>query len=254
MRPEPVSEAEIHAYLDGELDLHRRLAVETHLAADPVSAQRFMEDLRLRTALRLIGGAGEDEPPAAMREAAARLSARLGAPQPRRLRHLFTTRIVQGLAAAALLAIVLMPVRDATAHTPDYIGDAVEAYHTGMLRATMVSQVETPKFDANEVRRRAHIRLPRLPAHWTVTDAQIFPSKKGPALQLMVRTPDEQQLSIFAVRAQTDAPDEPVAVRHEGMSVAYWREGDMSYALTGGDAPDAIDGVAENLAEEPSEN
>ena len=45
--------------------------------------------------------------------------------------------------------------------------------------------------------------------------------------------------------APADAPAEPTAVRHEGTSVAYWREGEMAYAVTGGGAPEAIDGVAE---------
>lgn len=252
MHPETVSEAEVQAYLDGELDLRRRLAVEDHLAADPAAAQRFLEDLRLRTALRLLAEE-TSEPPPAMRQAAARLAERLGEAPARRLRHLFTTRVVQGLAAAALLAIVLLPARDVLAGTPDYVGDAIEAYHTGLLREAMVSQIEAPRFDAKEVQRQAHIRLPRLPAHWTVTDAQIFPSQRGPALQLMVRTADDQKLSIFAVRAESDAPDEPTAVRHEGASVAYWREGDMSYAVTGGETTEAIDGVAQDLAEDADE-
>ncbi|ATE66591.1 anti-sigma factor family protein [Rhizorhabdus dicambivorans] len=252
MHPEPVTEAEIQAYLDGELDLRRRFAVEDHLAHDAEAARRFMGDLRLRTSLRLLAE-GMDEPPAAMREAAARLAGRLGEGQGRRLRHLFSTRIVQGLAAAALLAIVLMPARDVMAKPPEYIGDAVEAYHTGLLREAMASQVETPRFDAGEVQRQTQIRLPRLPARWTVTDAQIFPSQSGPALQLMVRTPEDQKLSIFAIRADSDAPEEPAAVRHDGASVAYWREGDMSYAVTGGQEPEQIDNAAEDLAEEPGE-
>lgn len=253
MHPENISDAEIQAYLDGELDLRRRLAVEEHLANDAAAAQNFLDDLRLRTMLRLLADE-MDDPPAAMRDAAARLATRLADAPPRRLRRLFTTRIVQGLAAAAMLLIVLLPARDVAASPPGYVGEAVEAYHTGLLRASMISQVETPRFDAKEVQRQAHIRLPRLPAHWTVTDAQIFPSQQGPALQLMVRTADDQKLSIFAVRAESDAPGEPTAIRHEGASVAYWREGDMSYAVTGGQTTETIDGVAEDLAEEPAES
>jgi anti-sigma factor RsiW len=255
MHPELITEAEIQAYLDDELDLQRRLAVEEHLAGNADAAQLVMEHLRLRTALRLLAG-DLDEPPAAMREAAARLSARLGEGHPRGLRHLFATRLVSGLAAAALLAVIVLPSRDVVASPPSYVGDAVKAYRTGLLRAAMVSQVETPRFnekDAQEVRRQTRIRLPRLPAQWTVTDAQLFPSPEGPALQIMVRTPDAQNLSIFAVRAESSAPDQPMTVRHDGASVSYWREGDMSYAITGGEAPEALDTVAENLADVPTE-
>jgi len=250
MHPETIAEAEIQAYLDGELELGRRLAVESHLASDPVAAQQFMEELRIRTSLRLLA-AEMEEPSAAMVAAATRLTARLSEGPARGLRHLWGGRIMQGLVAAALVAIVVLPVRDVMASPPDYIGDAVEAYRTGLLREAMASQVETPLIDTGEVRRNTRIRVPKLPEKWVVTDAQIFPSKDGPALQIMVRTPTDQKLSIFAVRADSEAPDEPTVVRHGGTSVAYWREGDMSYALTGGEEPDALDLAAEDLADEP---
>ncbi|MBO9377869.1 anti-sigma factor [Sphingomonas histidinilytica] len=249
MHPEPVTEAEIQAYLDGELDLGRRLEVESHLAADAEAAHIFMEDLRLRTSLRLLATDLADAPPE-MLSAAARLSARLGDGPARSFRKLWGGRMMQGLAAAALLMIVVLPGRDVQARPPAYVGDAVAAYRTGLLREAMASQIETPRFDAGEVQRSTRIRVPRLPAQWVVTDAQIFPSKEGPALQLMVRTPNAKKLSLFAVRAQSDAPVAPTAVRHEGASVAYWREGEMSYAITGPEAPEAIDTVAETFVDD----
>lgn len=78
------------------------------------------------------------------------------------------------------------------------------------------------------------------------------PSDEGPALQIMVRTSDLKEVSIFAVRARSSAPLSPVAVRLGQDSVAYWRNQDMSYALTGADAPEAIDLAAEDLADERS--
>ena len=249
MRPETVTESEIHAYLDGELDLNRRLAVERHLSEDPAAASLFMAEQQMRTALRLISEEAGD-PPAPMREAAARLTARLATRQPRGLRLIFGAPVGRSLAAAAMLALIAIPARNVMASRPDYVASAVEAYHTGLLRAAMVSQVETPRFDAGEIRRSTKIRIPRLPAKWIVTDAQIFPSADGPALQLMIRTPDAEQLSVFAVRTPSDAPEQPTATRHDGASVAYWREGDMSYALTGSGKPEDLDMVAENIAAE----
>jgi anti-sigma factor RsiW len=249
MHPEPVTETEIQAYLDGELDLRRRFEVESHLASDPEAAHVFIEDLRLRTSLRLLAAELEDAPPEMM-TAAARLSSRLGEGSARSFRNLWGGRLTQGLAAAALIMIVVLPGRDVKASPPAYVGDAVAAYRTGLLREAMVSQIEAPRFDAGEVQRSTRIHVPRLPAKWVVTDAQIFPSKEGPALQLMIRTPDARKLSIFAVHAPSDAPAEPTAVRHEGASVAYWREGEMSYAITGPEAPEAMDTMAENFADD----
>jgi len=47
------TEAEIQAYIDGELDLPRRIEVEACLEANPALAAQVMADLRLRDALRL---------------------------------------------------------------------------------------------------------------------------------------------------------------------------------------------------------
>lgn len=251
MHPETITEAEIHAYLDGELELSRRYAVEDHLAQHPADAARFMADLRLRTALRMLDDETGDAPPA-MRAAAARLAARLNEPPLRRFRRFFGGQTLRALAAAAMLMLILIPARNVLASPSDFVGDAVDAYRTGLLRAHMASQIESPHFDAKEVQRTTHIRLPKLPPRWVVTDAQIFPSEDGPALQLMVSTPSADRMSIFAVRADTDSPEEPATVRHEGTSVAYWREGDMSYALTGTDAPEAVDSVADGIAADPS--
>ncbi|KKC24714.1 anti-sigma factor family protein [Sphingomonas sp. SRS2] len=251
MRPETITEAEIHAYLDGELELSRRYAVENHLAGHPADAARFMADLRLRTSLRMIANEA-GEPPHSMVEAAARLGTRLNERPAWGFRMFRSGPVMRSLAAAAMLVLILIPARNVLASPPDFIGDAVDAYRTGLLRARMASQIESPHFDAREVQRTTHIRLPRLPARWVVTDAQIFPSEKGPALQLMVSTPTDEKMSIFAVRASTDSPEEPTTVRHEGTSVAYWREGDMSYALTGDEAPEAVDSVADDIAADQS--
>ncbi len=252
MRRDSITEAELHAYLDGELDIAQRLAVETYLASEPAAAQRFMEELRLRTTLLLLTGAG-DEPPAAMREASARLAVRLSDEVARNPRRWMGRRIMQGLAAAALVGVVVLPGRDVMASRPSYVADAVDAYHTGLLRAKMDSQIEAPRFDAAEIQRSTSIRVPRLPTKWVVTDAQIFPSEEGPALQLMIRTPSDRKLSIFAIHAPSDAPAEPTTVRHDGASVAYWREGEMSYAVTGGEAPEALDLVAEDIASDQAD-
>ncbi len=62
------------------------------------------------------------------------------------------------------------------------------------------------------------------------------------------RIDEGQTLSIFALRQKSDAPERPDAVREGPQSVAYWRRGDMSYALTGEADPHAIDKTAEALA------
>jgi anti-sigma factor RsiW len=248
MPVEHVTERDIEAYFDGSLELEHRLAVETFLARHPDAAARLFGSLSTDTALRLLSHRPSDSD-APFGETAAALSRRLSKRSPRR-RRFPSLR----LAAAAIAVFVVsvaglgLTLSSAEAQPPDYVGDAVMSYRTGLLRAAMESQVETPRLDAEEIRRSIKIRVPHLPGGWTITDVQIFPSDLGPALQIMVRTGQGRDISIFAVHDRSAAPKIPVAIRHGEASVAYWRKGDVSYALTGVEAPEALDLVAEDLA------
>ena len=208
-----------------------------------------MADLSRRTALRMgqprLGGSVHIE------TAAQSLNAALA-----RRRHSFaafgmrTRWIGAAVATAAMLtAIVFLPSGPvAQAKPPLYVADAVEAFQTGLLRADMPSQIETAKFDPRDVQRFTRIRVPQLPRGWRITDAQLFPSDEGPALQIMIRTAANKTVSIFAVRSAAKAPSIPVTVSQGDAAVAYWRTGDIAYALTGVEAPAALDVAAEDLA------
>lgn len=253
MPVEPVHDVEIDAYLDGELEPERRLAVEDHLARCPHAALRMLADMRARTALRLAYAA-PDEPSDALVTAANQLSSRLtGAGRGRAsiVRFFSPGRIgSMGALAAAFCAFLLVgsPI-GVSASAPGYVSEAVTSFRTGLLREAMVSQRESSVFDAGDVMRSTQIRVPALPDGWHVTDVQIFPSADGPALQIMARTDAGSRVSIFAVRNAAAAPARPVVVRQGEASVAYWRHGDIAYALTGMDTPEAMDVAAEDLAD-----
>jgi len=50
---DPVTEADLQAYVEGQLPVARRIEVEAHLCHDRADALRVMEDLRVRDELRL---------------------------------------------------------------------------------------------------------------------------------------------------------------------------------------------------------
>ena len=54
---DPITEADLLAYVDDQLDPARRIEVEEHLAHDPEAAARVMADLKDRDTLRLIHAA-----------------------------------------------------------------------------------------------------------------------------------------------------------------------------------------------------
>ncbi|TWA85653.1 anti-sigma factor RsiW [Azospirillum brasilense] len=91
---EPISDIDLNAYVDGELDAQRRIEVEAYLEANPEEAARVMHDMRVRDEIRLFiaGPAVEKaepemaapEPVASPAPAAAQPAVGAGAPLPRR--------------------------------------------------------------------------------------------------------------------------------------------------------------------------
>lgn len=236
MSDEP-SELDLHAYVDDQLASGQRFALEAYLSENPALAARVMKELSTRTALRLLADETSPAPEAMLRHADM-----IAAGQPRSFWRK-AMPIGGGMALAAALSTFLLTIDD----PPDYVDMAVASHRVAMIRANMASQAETPVLDHNEILSRAHIHLPALPANWRVTDVQLFPTSSGPALTVAVMTTDGRALSLFALRQRSDAPEIPDAVREGSESVAYWRRGDMSYALTGEDEPRMLDEVAEGL-------
>lgn len=247
MHPEPISDIDIEAYVDDQLDLARKIAVERHLADNPRMAARVMDDMRARSALRYLGMA-ERALPETMRASVERLSRRLD--RGMRARRLGVAALFGGSATAGAVAMfLLMPSPAPMNETPAYVTDAVMAHKTALIRASMVSQPESQIFDAEEIRRVTKIRVPVLPDGWRMTDVQIFPSDAGPALQLMIRTPKGNKISVFAVHNLSNAPPSPTIIRKGRQTVAYWRYGDISYAMTGAAGADALEVAARDLAD-----
>ncbi|GLK76763.1 transcriptional regulator, anti-sigma factor [Methylopila jiangsuensis] len=236
---EPILDAEIDAYVDGQMDLDRRIEIEALLARNPPLASRVMDALRLRDELRAAFGGEPEIPPAPLvRKRTERLARRLQGSRSR-------TRMVVGLkraAAAALLVgagwaanAALGPLLIGTVfaypQAPAYVSDAVMSHRTALLRAGMRSQVETPEFDRDEVRAATAIVVPKLPRDWKVLDAQVFPSKYGPSLQMAIETPDLGLISFYAVRPGVFDMEAPVVRAMEGAQAAYWQVADVAYTL-----------------------
>jgi len=242
-----VSEIDIEAWLDGELEPSRMIDVEDHLARNPQEAARVMADMRNRNALRLIARRDAAVSPV-VRKSAERLDRRFR--RRRMVRRLSVPTIAVAIVALGLSAPGDLPIIGPNASlqaAPTYLDDAIQSHRTTQLRASMISQPEVTSFDPADVMRYTQIKVPRLPVGWQIMDVQLFPSDEGPALQLSVRADSGQLLSIFAIRATSSAPTEPLAVRWGGDSIAYWKSGPFSYALTGAGTPEQLDALADRL-------
>ncbi len=229
---------EIEAYIDGELDLARRLAVEDHLSRHPALAAKVMADFRNRSALQLLTGADVG------------LSRSLAAAvdKVRKERRPFWHRPALGLAAMVVVALTGVTMLGWDSPPPAYVSLAAASHRTLAERISFAA--DRPISDrAHALLLASRIAVPRLPSDWRVTDVELLEAAPEPAMLIAVQTTDGHTLSILAIRKRSSAPRDPDAVRDGKQSVAYWRRGDFSYALTGEGEPEQIDATADALAD-----
>lgn len=231
---DPVLEADIHAYIDDQLDVARRIEVEAYLSEHPAVAAQLMADLRVRDELRLALAGSRSANRVETREAARLLE---GAFARRRTFELFRRAAMiavfvgAGWAAHALVGPFGVTQVVASVPPPDFVREAVRAHQTTMLRETMTSQHEISAFDAGEIRAATAIVLPELPDDWSVMDTQIFPSAYGPSVEVAVEPRGGERLSLFAVRPGAFAVQQVTLLQDGDATAAYWQIGEVAYAL-----------------------
>lgn len=243
---EVVTDFELEAYVDGQLDPRRRFEVEDHLARNPEAAARVMADLRARDAVRLLAGGATAATPGQER-AAVRL--RGGLRRARRMRQISRAAAVVGVLLLAAAVGRFAPWESpGDTVASEFVAEAVMAHRTSLMRAAMRSQPEAAVYNPAEIRSATHIALPQLPPAWRVTDVQVFPSDDGPTVAMTLDTRRLGAISLFAARAPEFADREPMVEQSGPRAVAYWQIGDVAYALTGTADPEALQDSAARLA------
>jgi len=234
----PVTEAELQAWVDGQLAPSRRAAVDGYLELHPAEAARLHAYREHNIALRARYNPVLDEPvPAALTQVRHRLSARWRA---------------QSLRAAAMLALTLAGgaagwlARDAATPTPD----AADLQAAALPRsAALAHAVYTPEVrhpvevgadqQAHLVawlskRLGAPLKPPQLQAQgYALEGGRLLPGRSGPVAQLMYRDAGGARLTLYVSTEQTHSRETGFRFAQEGnVGVFYWIDGQFGYALS----------------------
>jgi anti-sigma factor RsiW len=247
---DPITEADLLAYVDDQLAPARRIEVEEHLAHDPQAAVRVMADLKDRDALRLIHAAPLPRPAESTLAAATRLERALAWQE-------FALKLRRVAAVAALIGFgwfahgqvgLGVTNSEASPKPPAFVEDALHSHETGLLRARMASQPEVEAYDPAEILAETGIRLPALPEDWQVRDAQVFPSRYGHSIEIAIDAGDLGRVSLFAAQAPAFDVIAPIPARFEKATAVYWQTGQLAYALTGTGSDKALERAALRLS------
>jgi anti-sigma factor RsiW len=242
----PVTEDELHAYVDGELPSDRRPAVEAWLAAHPDDMARVNAWRALADAIRARYGAVATEP----------VPARLSLRQIER-----AGRSWGGMAAAVTIAAFLVggaagwaahdvtTPRSSAAATST--AEAVDAYKLYVVEVR--HPVEVPGSEEAHLtqwlskRVGYQLRIPDLsPVGLKLVGGRLLPGPRGAAAFFMYESTSGERFTLYSTRA--GGPDSSLRYNVAGqVGALYWADGDVAYVVNGEANPERLHKVAESV-------
>jgi anti-sigma factor RsiW len=236
----PISESDLHGYLDGELSLERRAEVEAYLAAHPDQAVRVTEYGHLTLALHRLFD--NDEMPANPEIEA------LTDDLVRALRRRRTARRLVGMAAAVAVVVsgagLATGVHDRFRQAEDrFLAFTQQATNAHMLFAGQMP-VPTDAETASDTTVVSWLsqRLTGVPVRapdlrslgYALSVERILPSADGPAAQLMYENEKGKgPITLFIGKSRDKRQNAFTYVQNDDLSIFYWQEGPFAYSLAG---------------------
>lgn len=267
-------DADLHLYMDGEMDAARRIAFEAHLAANPALAAKLHDYLHQREMLKL----GLDMMAAAPPRATESLVGRLG----RRLHLDRATRRLAPLAAAVLLmtggwslavwvraeqtgpelaltqqALPQGALPHEAEEMPAFAGEAAQAHSKAVALTTLQSAAVPADIAlvlalAQSQPGRAGgmtVELPAVDPNLTLVRASFVPWNHGAALQFVYREADGELLTLFVAAGDTTLDGALHTAERDSLRLVYWRAGMVAYTVTGSKADGDLMSVAKRMAD-----
>ncbi|MBS1140966.1 MAG: hypothetical protein H6R13_2419 [Proteobacteria bacterium] len=242
----PISEDELHAYVDDLLSPERRTAVEEHLSLHPADAERVAAYVAQNQALKALFKPVLDEP------VPERLQALTVQPikAPAGRGGWSTSGLWQRLAAGVLVA-ALGGVGGWLAHGQYLQGDRMARTVPLPHQAAVAHVVYSPDVrrpveiaaDQEEAlvkwltkRLGTPISPPKLGSlGYELVGGRLLPGNSGPVAQFMYQDASGQRMTLYVTTESVEKRDTGFRFAREGLvNVFYWVDGRFGYALSAG--------------------
>ena len=236
----PISEDDLHAYADGQLDTTRLTQVESWLAAHPERRAQVEQWRAQSTALHRAYDQVLGEP------LPARLLPPANAPRWIDLRKL------AAVAWIALGVVLGFALRDQTLPRADKAGVASLPRQAAIAHAVFVPEVRHPvEVGADQQahlvawlskRLGAPLKAPQLDsAGYALVGGRLLAGESGEVAQFMYENAEKKRLTLYVRREAPKAAGTAFRYAQEnGIDVFYWTDSRFGYALSGSTGREAM--------------
>ena len=233
MSPVPVTEFELHAYVDGALSDAQRAEVEAYLASHSEDAERVAAYRLQNEALRTqFGPIAEEAVPERLRKeqmrrakswlpfAAAAGWMTLGGVIGWQLQAYHSEQRMESSAWARRAAIAHVVYSPEVRH-PVEVGADQETHLVNWLSKRLGTKVHAPRLDE---------------VGMSLVGGRLLPGDSGPVAQFMYQTPAGRRITLY-VRAEARGQKETAFryARESNVGVFYWVDRNCGYALASAD-------------------
>lgn len=239
----PITETDLHAYVDGQLQADRQAEVEAWLAEHPDDAARLHAYRAQNHALRERFAAVLDEPlPAALRTLATPSVTHKAA----WLSRWSLQRLAAGLAIAVVSGLVGWTARDQYSPEERLAQGVPLPRQAAVAHAVFSPDVRRPveiRADQEDQlvtwlskRLGTPVRPPKLGAlGYELIGGRLLPGGSGPVAQFMYHDAAGQRLTLYVSTENASNHDTAFRFAQEGpINVFYWVDGQFGYALSAG--------------------
>jgi anti-sigma factor RsiW len=252
----PVTEADLHGYVDRQLTPSRRAEVEVFLSTRPVDLERVRDWQRQNDLLREQYGAIVDEP------LPLRLPLRRdAAPWPWRAlaAGLFVAAASAALAWSARGALDAAAARVALADRGTVDADLADFAHRAAIAHAVYSPEQRRPVEVGAEQEQALVTwlTRRLGAAvhppalgglgYELIGGRLLPGAKGPVAQFMYGGPNGQRLTLYVTREIADQDTSFRFSRDGPVNVFYWVEDKFGYAISAGANRDELLKVSQEV-------
>jgi len=234
MTDQSITDNDLHAYVDGELDAARRAEVEAHLAANPAAA-KIVRDYRSLN--RDLHEAFDDVLNEPLPHAMVRVARRRPLEAMRRIAAALVL-VAAGAAGGWALNDVTSPQNDSLAAAfPARAGIIHSTYYAERRHAVEVAAGEKPHLVAWLSKRLGtDVEIPDLSeAGFQLVGGRMLPGESKPAAHFLYEDIEGDRISLYMRHGDTGGRDTAFSFASTGVvGVYYWINGPTGYAVAGG--------------------